>query len=131
MTNCTSLYRVWHIIAIFVLTVVLADHSADATAISRAILVEIDTTAVPQATVLPIIQMEVRAVAPTGSSNTATGVAVAAASSTATRLPQPFDSSIGSNFTSSTCPDFITTFLKDTSFVNCYPFSLLLQVSHC
>jgi hypothetical protein len=44
-------------------------------------------------------------------------------------LPQPFDQSIGDNFTSTTCPTFFTQFLADKDFQQCYPFSLLLQVS--
>jgi hypothetical protein len=45
-----------------------------------------------------------------------------------TSLPQPFDTTIGSNFTSgSGCPKFFN-FLSDPQFQQCYPFSLLLQV---
>jgi hypothetical protein len=44
-------------------------------------------------------------------------------------LPRPFDSSIGTNFTSSTCPDFFNDFLSNQTFNDCLPFSLLLQVS--
>jgi len=44
-------------------------------------------------------------------------------------IPQPFDQSIGENFTSTTCPTFFDTFLNDTQFQECYPVSLLLQVS--
>lgn len=44
-------------------------------------------------------------------------------------LPHPFDTSIGNNFTSPSCPAFFNTFLNSDSFNNCLPFSLLLQVS--
>jgi hypothetical protein len=44
-------------------------------------------------------------------------------------LPQAFDSSIGTNFTSPNCPRFFKTFLSDKAFTECYPFSLLLQTS--
>jgi hypothetical protein len=44
--------------------------------------------------------------------------------------PQAFDSSIGTNFTSQSCPRFFKTFLSDKEFKSCYPFSLLLQVRH-
>jgi hypothetical protein len=44
-------------------------------------------------------------------------------------LPQPFDQSLGNNFTSTTCPNFFNTFLADNDFQSCYPFSLLLTVS--
>ncbi|MCJ1283709.1 hypothetical protein MMC26_003040 [Xylographa opegraphella] len=43
-------------------------------------------------------------------------------------LPKPFDSSLGSNFTSSSCPAFFDSFLKNATFTSCLPFSLLLQV---
>ena len=48
-------------------------------------------------------------------------------------IPQPFDSAnldtTGSNFTTTTCPQFITSFLSEPSFKNCVPFSLLLYTS--
>ena len=43
-------------------------------------------------------------------------------------LPQPFDTSLGNNFTTPGCPAFFKTFLGDKDFQTCYPFSLLLQV---
>jgi len=47
----------------------------------------------------------------------------------ATSLPQPFDTTIGSNFTTgSGCPLFFNKFLNEPQFQQCYPFSLLLQV---
>jgi hypothetical protein len=44
-------------------------------------------------------------------------------------LPSPFDSSLGSNFTSQACPDFFDSFLSNTTFQACVPVSLLLQNS--
>lgn len=44
-------------------------------------------------------------------------------------LPSPFDSSLGSNFTSQACPDFFDSFLSNTTFRACVPVSLLLQNS--
>ena len=44
-------------------------------------------------------------------------------------LPSPFDSSLGNNFTSRSCPQFFQNFLSNQSFQECLPFSLLLQVS--
>lgn len=52
-----------------------------------------------------------------------------AAQTAAATLPRPFDSSIGTNFTSTTCPDFFNDFLSNPTFNECLPFSLLLQVS--
>ncbi|OJD35356.1 c6 zinc finger domain containing protein [Diplodia corticola] len=49
--------------------------------------------------------------------------------STATSIPQPFDTSLGSNFTSSNCPNFFNSFLENSTFVDCVPLSLLLQTS--
>jgi hypothetical protein len=57
-------------------------------------------------------------------------LALATAAPSATTLPQPFDTTIGSNFTSgSGCPAFFNNFLGNSLFQSCYPFSLLLQVS--
>ncbi len=46
-------------------------------------------------------------------------------------LPEPFDTSLGNNFTSSSCPEFFNRFLADPEFDACLPLSLLLQVSAC
>lgn len=59
---------------------------------------------------------------------TSTGIATAPGTGKGT-LPQPFDTSLGNNFTSSACPAYFTKFLADSTFQTCYPFSLLLQVS--
>ena len=44
-------------------------------------------------------------------------------------LPRPFDTSLGNNFTSPSCPAFFDSFLSNTTFQDCLPLSLLLQVS--
>ncbi|KAK8161540.1 hypothetical protein IWX90DRAFT_488080 [Phyllosticta citrichinensis] len=62
------------------------------------------------------------------SSATYTG-AVSTATPTAPTLPQPFDTSIGSNFTAASCPAFINSFLDNSTFGGCVPLSLLLQTS--
>lgn len=59
---------------------------------------------------------------------TSTGIATAPGSSKSA-LPQPFDTSLGANFTSTACPAYFTKFLADSTFQSCYPFSLLIQVS--
>jgi len=51
------------------------------------------------------------------------------ASHTQFALPRPFDSSLGNNFTSESCPAFFHDFLGDQNFQRCLPLSLLLQVS--
>lgn len=43
-------------------------------------------------------------------------------------LPKPFDTSLGNNFTSPSCPAFFQNFLSNSTFQDCLPFSLLLQV---
>ena len=60
---------------------------------------------------------------PTATGTTPSGTVVASA------LPSPFDSSLGSNFTSQACPDFFDSFLSNTTFRACVPVSLLLQTS--
>ncbi|KAL2412708.1 hypothetical protein ABEF95_003122 [Exophiala dermatitidis] len=47
-----------------------------------------------------------------------------------TPLPSPFDTSIGSNFTDSSCPKFFSKFLSNSTFQSCVPISLLLQNSN-
>ncbi|EXJ56531.1 hypothetical protein A1O7_06875 [Cladophialophora yegresii CBS 114405] len=47
-----------------------------------------------------------------------------------TPLPTPFDTSLGSNFTTPSCPQFFSTFLSNTTFQSCVPVSLLLQNSN-
>lgn len=48
-------------------------------------------------------------------------------------LPSPLDGALSANFTGENgqrkCPAFINSFLGDPIFKQCYPFSLLLQVS--
>ncbi|KXT19009.1 hypothetical protein AC579_8736 [Pseudocercospora musae] len=63
-------------------------------------------------------------------SATATESSVQTATDTATALPQPFDTNLGNNFTSTTCPTFFTDFLNNQTFKDCLPFSLLLQTSN-
>ena len=48
---------------------------------------------------------------------------------TDTGLPLPFDTSLGSNFTDTTCPEYFNKFLADSTFLSCLPVSLLLQNS--
>lgn len=48
---------------------------------------------------------------------------------TSLALPTAFDTSLGTNFTQPACPDFFATFLKNESFINCYPMSFFLKNS--
>ncbi|MCJ1336213.1 hypothetical protein MMC09_001489 [Bachmanniomyces sp. S44760] len=62
-------------------------------------------------------------------SSASSGTLVVAPTASASSLPKPFDTSLGSNFTTPSCPSFFKTFLANATFVSCLPFSLLLQVS--
>jgi hypothetical protein len=71
------------------------------------------------------------AVAPSASgTGTPTTVVSAPTSLSNSTLPSPFDTSIGSNFSSSSCPDFFDSFLNNATFKSCAPLSLLLQNSN-
>lgn len=61
-------------------------------------------------------------------SSTTASSATASSTVSLSDLPSPFDTSLGNNFTSSSCPKFFETFLSDSTFQECLPFSLLLQV---
>jgi hypothetical protein len=64
-------------------------------------------------------------------SNSTTSIETAPSSTgAASPLPSPFDTSIGSNFTSKACPNFFDTFLNNSTFKDCHPTSLLLQNSN-
>jgi hypothetical protein len=65
--------------------------------------------------------------APSSTSSVSGSIQVATPVSTS--LPRPFDTSIGNNFTESSCPQFFNNFLSNSTFQECLPFSMLLQVS--
>ncbi|KAH8195012.1 hypothetical protein TruAng_010819 [Truncatella angustata] len=46
----------------------------------------------------------------------------------ASALPSPFDNSIASNFSGDGCQSFVTDLLSNSTFKQCYPFSMLVQV---
>ena len=48
--------------------------------------------------------------------------------SSATDLPKVFEGGFGTNYTESSCPAFLTSMIKNQTFTDCLPFSLLLQV---
>lgn len=49
------------------------------------------------------------------------------ASASLASFPRPFDTPLGNNFTTQSCPQFFDKFLNDQSFINCLPLSLFLQ----
>lgn len=61
-------------------------------------------------------------------SPTGSGAIATATGTSDEKLPRPFDSSLGNNFTSQACPDFFDSFLSNQTFQDCLPLSLLLQV---
>ncbi|KAJ9615127.1 hypothetical protein H2200_001201 [Cladophialophora chaetospira] len=75
----------------------------------------------------PAISTATRAESLTPGVSTSTAASVTVVT---TPIPTPFDTSIGSNFTSSTCPDFFSSFLGNSTFQSCVPVSLLLQNSN-
>lgn len=46
-------------------------------------------------------------------------------------LPTPFDGGLGKNYTQPSCPAFLKNMINNDTFVQCLPFSLLLQVCSC
>lgn len=81
-----------------------------------------DTSTPPE----PYIQHFIKRAA----SSTPTSSAASSASTTSSdALPRPFDTGLGNNFTTSSCPAFFKDFLSNDAFNDCVPLSLLLQVS--
>lgn len=64
----------------------------------------------------------------TAAAGTTVSLTVSAFAST-TPLPSPLDGGLSSNFAKSSCRTFIYDFLANPTFKQCYPFSLLLEVS--
>ncbi|GAA5959671.1 hypothetical protein JCM3765_007234 [Sporobolomyces pararoseus] len=83
-----------------------------------------ESTASPSGTVPATSSASVSA-SSTSSSPISTSTAIPAGY----EVPQPFDSTLGTNFSSTACPSFFATFLADPEFISCAPFSLLLGTS--
>lgn len=67
---------------------------------------------------------------PPPSSTSSVSETIETATAISTSLPRPFDASLsGNNFTEPSCPQFFHDFLTNTTFQECLPFSLLLQVT--
>ncbi|KAL9113390.1 MAG: hypothetical protein Q9227_002431 [Pyrenula ochraceoflavens] len=104
-------------------------------------LIEIDRRPLPAPVDSPILPRQDDSSSSTqGPTSTATSTSAAASSTSidtapssapsSAALPTPFDTSIGSNFTSNACPDFFNKFLANTTFQQCHPLSLLLENSN-
>lgn len=105
--------------------------------VTQALMVNAAQTEIPtvksitlelQATHAPVLARELSTIASSSSESAAT-TTQQTAPSILSQVPQAFDTSIGNNFTTSSCPAFFNNFLDDPVFQNCTPFSLLLQVS--
>lgn len=79
----------------------------------------------PEPSTTPFVRRDDDASSSTSSSASATSSTTAPST-----LPSPFDSSLGTNFTSQSCPDFFSSFLSNTTFQSCVPISLMLQNSN-
>jgi hypothetical protein len=81
-----------------------------------------DTSTPPESYMQHLIK---RAASSTPTSSSASSASTASSDA----LPRPFDTGLGNNFTSSSCPAFFKDFLSNDAFNECVPLSLLLQVS--
>jgi hypothetical protein len=106
--------------------VLMGRAAASSTAAVSAIATLVETTSSETASGTAAVSSAVASASSAAASST--GIATAPGSKTGV-LPQPFDTSLGNNFTSTACPTYFTKFLADSTFQSCYPFSLLIQVS--
>ena len=93
---------------------------------------DLDSTITIQTTlVVTPTRIITRSATSTPASNATASLETATSTTAAsTPLPSPFDTSLGSNFTSQACPDFFNAFLNNATFEDCRPTSLLLQNSN-
>jgi hypothetical protein len=106
--------------------IIITDSSPSPTAAPKALVKRKTSTVITE--ILPPDEEDVVTVV-----QTITGSRTKSASSSSvinmpSALPSPFDSNLGSNYTSQTCPEFINSFLNAPEFKACLPFSLLLEV---
>jgi hypothetical protein len=106
--------------------VLMGRAAASSSAAVSAIATLVETTSSETASGTAAVSSAVASASSAAASST--GIAIAPGSKTSA-LPQPFDTSLGNNFTSTACPIYFNKFLADSTFQSCYPFSLLIQVS--
>ncbi|KEF63812.1 uncharacterized protein A1O9_01790 [Exophiala aquamarina CBS 119918] len=63
-------------------------------------------------------------------STTKSGTTLPSVTVVTTSLPSAFDTSLGSNFTKPSCPQFFSKFLGNSTYQSCLPISLFLQNSN-
>lgn len=76
----------------------------------------------------PRVRVIKRAAEADASGSTKRAVSSSLSTTSTSPLPSPFDSSLGNNFTAASCPTFFQSFLSNSTFSECLPLSLLLQV---
>lgn len=92
------------------------------------------STAKPAAATLTSVIPPDSSSSPSSSSSSSTSsptvpTSIVTAPGADSRLPRPFDTGLGNNYTQDSCPQFMNNFLRNESFTSCLPFSLLLQVA--
>ncbi|KAK9472538.1 uncharacterized protein V1510DRAFT_365490 [Dipodascopsis tothii] len=78
-------------------------------------MIDLENVELPEALLVDTIPLVRRAVADNSTDNAT--------------LPYAFDTGVGTNFTKSSCPDFLKTFSQQDDFVDCLPLSFFLQTS--
>jgi len=122
-------HRPRRLLSILLLFLFLLSSVANAEDVATNVKAATTTTPRPVATTFSTVS----ASKGSGSTNNPTATTLVTASNTPVTIPQPFDTTnlddTGNNFTASSCPQFIRTFLADASFQACVPFSMLLYDS--
>lgn len=65
---------------------------------------------------------------PTSSNSTSSSSSSSSLTASYTGVPQPFDSPLGTNFSTKTCPELFRKIIGDPLVRNCVPLSMLIQV---
>jgi len=122
------------VILAFILSISRACVSAQATDASSSSIASPTSSASSNDTAGGSDQPPSSIVPPQATSSDATDTSlISQATPSAVAIPQPFDtaqlSDTGSNFTSSSCPRFMRTFLANPQFQACVPLSMLLYTS--
>ncbi|GAA5943483.1 uncharacterized protein JCM15063_006486 [Sporobolomyces koalae] len=94
-------------------------------------IIPISTSTVPTSSATPTSSSSTSTSTSSSSSSISSSAAIPTSTAVPTgyELPQPFDSTLGTNFSGTACPSFFATFLADPDFVSCAPLSLLLGTS--
>jgi hypothetical protein len=107
------------------MTATETEAAATSSAESAASTTDTTSSAKPTTTKGSTTEVDVSVVPTTVSGTTLPSVTVVT-----TSLPSAFDTSLGSNFTKPSCPQFFSNFLSNSTFQSCIPVSLFLQNSN-